>query len=92
MSDAIRFMLAFSYSLVLFIFLIWLITRENLKSLTRIHYAFFFGLVIMSVMAITYVINPKFSFNNNNDIPAKTKPAQVSPAKRQDLKGSTPKK
>ncbi|CAI2766140.1 hypothetical protein [Flavobacterium collinsii] len=68
MSEAIQFMLAFSYSLVLFIFLIWLITRENLKSLTKVHYGFFFGLVIMSGIAINYVMNPQ---QINKSIPKK---------------------
>jgi hypothetical protein len=57
MSDALKFMLAFSYSLVLFIFLIWVITRENIKSLSKVHVGFFIGLVASTLIALTFVIN-----------------------------------
>ncbi|WP_369013368.1 hypothetical protein [Flavobacterium anhuiense] len=93
MSEAIQFMLAFSYSLVLFIFLIWLITRENLKSLTRVHYAFFGGLVIMCIIAITYVTNPKLDFDvlSKKATPSKTENPKKLDAKK-DVKKSNLKK
>lgn len=52
---AIKFMLAFGYSLVLFIFLIWLISRDNLKNLSTIHKSFFVGLSIVTCIALYYV-------------------------------------
>ena len=57
MNDALTFMLVFAYSLVLFIFLIWLITRENIKELTIVHKLFFIGLSITSVLALFFVWN-----------------------------------
>ena len=54
--DAFKFMLCFSYSLVLFIFLIWLITRENIRSVTWIHRIFFIALSIISYLALAFII------------------------------------
>lgn len=75
-NDALKFMLAFSYCLVLFIFLIWLITRENIKELTQVHKWFFIGLVITSLVSLSFVIyadNFKhIKPNKRKDIPSIT--------------------
>ena len=55
--QALKFMLCYSYSLTLFIFLIWLITRENIKSVTTIHKIFFFALAITAVISLLYTLN-----------------------------------
>jgi hypothetical protein len=60
--DALKFMLCFSYSLTLFIFLIWLITRENIKSVTTIHRMFFFALAFVALISLLFTLN-WFPFN-----------------------------
>jgi hypothetical protein len=55
--DALKFMLCFSYSLTLFIFLIWLITRENIKSVTTIHKIFFYALTFVAIVSLLFVLN-----------------------------------
>lgn len=52
---AIKFMLAFGYALVLFIFLIWLISRDNIRKLTWIHKTFFFALAAVTIIALSFV-------------------------------------
>lgn len=54
--DGLKFMLCFSYSLVLFIFLIWLITRENIKSITIYHKIFFFALAATTIVSLCFTI------------------------------------
>jgi hypothetical protein len=55
--DGLSWMLMFSYSLVLFVFLIWLITRDGLaiKSLSILHWLFLFGLLSMWALSLCYV-------------------------------------
>lgn len=55
--DGLKFMLVFSYSIVLFVFLIWLISRDSLKSLTKIHKFFGVGLLIISIISFGYVLD-----------------------------------
>lgn len=67
---AIKFMLAFGYSLVLFIFLIWLISRDNLKNLSTIHKTFFIVLMAVTCIALIYVVK------NDNDLKSEDKSIQ----------------
>lgn len=55
--DGLKFMLVFSYSIVLFVFLIWLISRDSLKSLTKIHKFFGVGLLFISIISFGYVLD-----------------------------------
>jgi hypothetical protein len=55
--DALKFMLCFSYSLTVFIFLVWLITRENIKGVTRVHWIFFIGLSIVAILSLLFTLN-----------------------------------
>ncbi len=61
--DALKFMLCFSYSLTLFVFLVWLITRENIKSVTMIHKIFFFALALVALISMLFTLN-WYPFNN----------------------------
>src|SRR5690606_28075665 len=56
-TDGLNWMLLFSYSLILFIFLIWLITRDGLaiKGLSVIHWAFLGGLILLWAVSLSYV-------------------------------------
>ena len=60
--DALKFMLCFSYSLTLFISLIWLITRENIKSVTTIHKIFFLSLAFVALISLLFTLG-WFPFN-----------------------------
>lgn len=64
---AIKFMLAFGYSLVLFIFLIWLISRDNLQRVSNIHKTFFGFLLISTVIALLYVTEGKKTMEATKD-------------------------
>lgn len=55
--DALKFMLCFSYSLTLFCFLIWLITRESFEKITLTHKIVFGLLLLVSYLALANVIN-----------------------------------
>lgn len=57
MKEGLTFMLLFSYCLVLFIFLIWLITRDNMKNITTVHKSFFVGLFLISCVSFWYVVD-----------------------------------
>lgn len=63
--DGLKFMLIFSYSIILFVFLIWLISRDNLKKLTIIHKAFSFVLLIISIISFLYVLDVELPNNSN---------------------------
>jgi len=54
--DALKFMLCFSYGLILFIYLIWLVTRENIKELSPIHKWSFVGLAILSYLSLSFIV------------------------------------
>lgn len=55
--DGLKFMLCYSFSLTLFIFLIWLITRENITSVTKIHKIFFFSLAFIALVSLLFTCN-----------------------------------
>lgn len=63
--DGLRFMLIFSYSIVLFVFLIWLISRDNLKNLTIIHKAFSVVLFVITIISFLYVLDIEIPISHN---------------------------
>jgi hypothetical protein len=52
--NGITFMLTFSYCLILFISLIWIITREKIQVTTKYHISFFISLLIISLISALY--------------------------------------
>lgn len=60
--NGITFMLAFSYCLILFISLIWIITREKIQKITKYHVFFYIFLLIISLISALYSMN-YFPFN-----------------------------
>lgn len=84
MKDSLIFMLSFSYCLVLFIFLIWLITRDNIKSLTLVHKIFLFGLIIASILTVGYILKSDELIFNKKSVSKETKTPQNPPIIVQD--------
>lgn len=54
--DGLKFMLCFSYSLSLFVALIWLMTRENPRRIHTIHIIFFILLAISTGLSIFFIV------------------------------------
>lgn len=54
--DGLKFMLCFSYCLILFVFLIWLVTRENIRAVSILHWTFFSMLSVISIISLLYVV------------------------------------
>ncbi len=56
-TKAFQFVLLFAYSLILFVFAIWLITRENIKVITTTHKVFFVILAALTVIVYFIIKN-----------------------------------
>lgn len=57
-----KFIFSYGYSLILFVLIIWVITRDNIKKIQAVHWIIIITLILTSLFVIAYFVGAKLPF------------------------------